>query len=77
MTELMEGSLDSMLWGKTAGTFRIIKPVTRALIAIGIASGMSYLHQNDVAHRDLKSGNVVSVHVIIVTSSTQPSRPLY
>lgn len=62
--ELMVGSLDRLLYGPSAkkpdGSYTNNMSVKRQLrIASGVAAGLAFLHANDVAHRDLKSSNVL------------------
>lgn len=63
--ELMVGSLDRLLWGPGArdpetGLFKNpMTPLRELRIAKGVAAGLAFLHERDVAHRDLKSSNVL------------------
>ena len=63
VTELMVGSVLSLLYGaqskRTNGAVRELNDKRQAHILTGIASGMAFLHSHSVAHRDLKSANVL------------------
>ena len=63
LTELMTGSLLSLLYGKQSkhsdGRQRELNDKRQAHIVQGVATGMSFLHSHSVSHRDLKSANVL------------------
>jgi hypothetical protein len=63
VTELLVGSLMSLLYGKQSkrpdGTAVEMGDKRQLHIAHGIANGMAFLHSHSVAHRDLKSANVL------------------
>ena len=58
--ELMLGSLSDLLYGKLSkGVGEVLKPKRQLGIMRSIADGMRFLHSHNVAHRDLKSANVL------------------
>lgn len=58
--ELMLGSLADLLYGKLSkGVEETLKPRRQLSIVKGIASGMHFLHDHGICHRDLKSANVL------------------
>eukprot|EP00026_Physarum_polycephalum_P000443 Phypoly_transcript_00444.p1 GENE.Phypoly_transcript_00444~~Phypoly_transcript_00444.p1 ORF type:complete len:909 (-),score=141.61 Phypoly_transcript_00444:1068-3794(-) len=58
VTELMsKGSLSTILAQAQAGTIQLPWP-KKMNIAKDIASGLQYLHEHNIIHRDIKSGNV-------------------
>jgi serine/threonine protein kinase len=63
LTELMTGSLQSLLYGRQCahadGSRRQLNEKRQAHIIKGVAMGCAFLHSHSVAHRDLKSANVL------------------
>lgn len=58
--ELMLGSLSDLLYGKLSkGVEETLTPKRQLSIVKGIASGMYFLHDHGICHRDLKSANVL------------------
>jgi eukaryotic-like serine/threonine-protein kinase len=54
--ELMDGSLSDLLWGDKK---KSLNDNEKIKILLDIANGISYLHRNNILHRDLKSLNVL------------------
>jgi serine/threonine protein kinase len=52
VTRLMDKDIEKMLTDPTTS------PTTRSIVALGVAAGMEFLHNNEVIHRDLKPQNV-------------------
>lgn len=52
------GSVDELLHGKRSTTIKITEKTAVAILR-GVSSGMSFLHKHGIAHRDLKSPNVL------------------
>jgi serine/threonine protein kinase len=62
VSELCVGSLASLLYGRlsaAAGSVERLTPKWEYTFIKGIATGMAFLHKHNVAHRDLKSANVL------------------
>eukprot|EP01048_Picozoa_sp_COSAG05_P010947 COSAG05_NODE_998_length_6249_cov_30.416260_3_plen_798_part_00 len=60
VSELCVGSLSSLLYGRHSQAAKNRLTPRWALVFIrGIATGMAFLHKHNVAHRDLKSANVL------------------
>ena len=62
VSELCVGSLSSLLYGRLStapGSAERLTPKWEHAFVRGIATGVSFLHKHNVAHRDLKSANVL------------------
>jgi serine/threonine protein kinase len=62
VSELCVGSLSSLLYGRLStapGSTERLTPKWEHAFVRGIATGVSFLHKHNVAHRDLKSANVL------------------
>jgi serine/threonine protein kinase len=70
LTELMTGSLSSLLYGKQSlhadGRRRELSEKRQATIVKGVCTGMAFLHSHSVAHRDLKSANVLCERAVSI-----------
>jgi serine/threonine protein kinase len=59
VAELCVGSLSSLLYGRHSNAVDRLTPKWELVFSRGIATGMAFLHQHNVAHRDLKSSNIL------------------